>query len=86
MTELSPELSPVEKFLDITNFVVRDRDVYFDEDSPISRILKRGILDPETFVGIISSALGVEFDEVRQDLIVPETDTVATMFERLTSA
>lgn len=71
------------RFLEILNFVVEYDGYRFQPTTPLASIIKPGVTHPETFIGCIAGALEIEPEEVDQMKIVPETDTVLSMFERL---
>lgn len=77
------EVGLTGKFLEILNFVVEDRGFHFEPDSPVSAILTPDVVDPETFIGCLADAKGCEASEIDQVLIMPETDTVDEMCERI---
>lgn len=79
---MSPE-SATESFLDILNFVMEPDGFRFEPSTPLERIVKPEVIDPETFIGCIAHALGIEPEEVDQLRIDPASDTVSSMFDRL---
>ncbi|MCB1331439.1 MAG: hypothetical protein KDK28_19145 [Maritimibacter sp.] len=74
------------RFLENLNGVMECEGFRFDAETPLAMILKPRVVDPETFIGCIADALEIEEDAVPQDLIEPETDTVASVMARLAAA
>ena len=74
---------PMKKFIKTVNFIVAENGYEFSSQTPVNKILKPGVIYPEVFVGCVADALSIEEEEVHQDAINPEIDTVETMFEKL---
>jgi hypothetical protein len=81
MTQVSKDRT--EGFLEILNFVVEDQGLRFERSSPLSAIIHRDVIDPETFLDCVAGAFECDPEEVSQDAILPETDRVETMIARL---
>jgi len=79
---MTPETA-TETFLRILNFAVAADGFRFDSQTPLRMIIRQGVTHPETFLGCVADALGIDETEIDQMLIEPEADTVAQMFEKM---
>jgi hypothetical protein len=71
------------RVLEILNFVVECRGYVFNRNTPLRDIMHYQVIDAVVFLGCVADGLGVAFDQINQDLIDPETDTVATMLQKI---